>query len=680
MAVIPAVVVAAVWRRWWIWAAVLSMAVGMGLAAIQAAAIRDSGLVEGRNYDVAVKLISATRTHDGTTGPWWTAKASVVGGAKPSTVSVSGRGVLHAGIGDRLTASVTVAAARSPGEAAQLRVRGQPDVDAASGPSASVRERMRELAGDTDAGWLLSGMSLGMDEGLSESAQHDMRVSGLSHLTAVSGANCAVLLVIVHWIGGWLRLRRIPRALCAGAVLSGFVVTVGLQPSVLRAAVMAGLALVAGLVGGRRAAAHVLQMSVILLLLVDPWLAYSVGFMLSIAATAGLIALLERGPLAATVAAQVATFPILIAVGGSVGVRTVVSNVVVAPLAALIPLVGLASVLVDWLTGLGAPIAAAGRGLCALVLRVAHWDVLPNLSWLPGWPGVMVAAMVALTVLGLGRRRLVVVTAVAVGAVSMGARFADAWPPPDWWLVACDVGQGDGFVVRSQGRVVVVDTGPEPVTMDQCLDRLGVQAVDLLVITHFHADHVGGLEGVVADRPVGQVWVSPCHDPSEQFAQAQVELAHQLVVTPVPGQHLQVGDMTLNVVWPQRVIAAGSVPNNASVSFMLTAPQGRVAFLGDIEPEAQTAILAGADLSADIVKVPHHGSAQFVPQLPGAVHPQIALIGVGEDNTFGHPTPEAIGAWQQVGATVFTTELNGDIAVTAGRSVVVRGVSRQPAR
>lgn len=658
----------------------MGMAVGVGLAAIQLADIKDSGLIEGRTYDLQVILASATRTYDGATGPWWTAQARIVEGARPATVSVSGRGGLHAGMGDRLTASVVVAPARSPGEAAQLRVRGQPDVLPASGSSAAVRERMRQLAGDTDAGWLLSGMSLGMDEGLSEVGRHDMRVSGLSHLTAVSGANCAVLLLLVHWIGGWLRLPRIPRALCAGAVLMAFVVTVGLQPSVLRAAVMAGLALVAGLIGGRRAAAHVLQMSVVLLLLVDPWLAYSVGFMLSIAATAGLIALFERGVLAATVAAQVATFPILIAVGGSVGVRTVVSNVLVTPLAVVIPIVGLASVLVDWLTGLGAPLAAVGRALCGLLLKVAHWDALPNLTWLSGWPGVVIASMVALVALSLGRRRLVVVTAVAVGAVSLGARFADAWPPPDWWLIACDVGQGDGFVVRSQGRVVVVDTGPDPVLMDHCLDRLGVQAVDLLVITHFHADHVGGLEGVIADRPVAQVWISPCHDPPEQFAGAQGELAGLPVVAPVPGTQVQVGDMFLNVVWPQRVIAAGSIPNNASVSFMLSAPQGRVAFLGDIEPEAQTAILAHSDLAADVVKVPHHGSAQFVAGLPAAVQPQIALIGVGDGNTFGHPTPEAVGAWQQVGATVFTTELNGDIAVRANRSVVVRGVSQPPVR
>jgi competence protein ComEC len=113
---------------------------------------------------------------------------------------------------------------------------------------------------------------------------------------------------------------------------------------------------------------------------------------------------------------------------------------------------------------------------------------------------------------------------------------------------------------------------------------------------------------------------------------------------------------------------------------MLTSPAGRVALLADIEPEAQAQMLASADLRADVVKVPHHGSAQFIPELPGAVGATIALISVGAGNTFGHPSPEAVSGWQQAGAHVFTTEQNGDIAVTGGRQVVVRGVSRPPIR
>jgi competence protein ComEC len=672
-AVLPAAGLAVLVRRWWCTAAVLALVTGVFLGAVHLAGLHHADLVEGRRYDLTVRLSSAVRPQEGIGGPWWSATGSVVSGAAPARVRLSGSGEPPAAMGDELSAPMTVAAPRGRGETASLRVSGEPVVVRAGGVAAGVRAAMRQAAGTTDPGWLLSGMTLGQDEGLSGGARTAMQDSGLSHLTAVSGANCAILLVVVHWLCGWLRVPRWGRTAVAAAVLGGFVATVGPEPSVLRAAVMAGVTMAGALLGGRRAAGHVLQVSALFLLLIDPWLAYSVGFMLSIAATAGLILLVERGPLAATVAAQVATFPILVAIGGAVGLRTVIANVVVTPLAAVIPLVGLAAAGLQWLAGAGRAIAGAGRWLCTLVLAVARWDVVAPMSWLTGGLGVAVAAVVALTAVTVGRRHLVVVTIVLVGCISMAARLGDPWPPGDWWLVGCDVGQGDGFVVRSQGHVVVIDTGPDPQVMDGCLDRLGVDAVDLLVITHFHADHVGGLRGVITGRPVAAVWISPCHEPAEQYQAAAPALAALPVATPLPGTTVRVGDLWLQVVWPQRIIYAGSVPNNASLSLLLKGPQGSVAFLGDVEPEAQSAILRSFDIHADIVKVPHHGSAQFVPELPSGVGPQIALVGVGAGNTFGHPAPEAVSAWQQVGATVFTTEANGDIAVVSGRRVVVRG-------
>lgn len=677
---VPVVAIALAARRVWALACAAACVTAVVLGAVQAEAVRASGLVEGQRLHVAVRLVAASRAHEGMAGPWWSARGTVVEGSARARVSISGNGEQALQAGDVVRATVLVAASDTAGEAARLRIRGQPDIVSASGSAARIRDSMRDLAGDSDPGWLLSGMTLGMDEGLTQPAAENMRASGLSHLTAVSGANCAVLMVLVLWLCGWLRLGRVPRVVVALVVLVGFTAVVGPQPSVLRASVMAGLALIAGVVGGRRAAAHVLQVAVIGLLIIDPWLAYSVGFMLSIAATAGLIALVQRGPLAATVAAQVATFPILLAIGGAVGLRTVIANVVVTPLAAAIPVVGLTSLSVQAIAGLGAPFAAVGRLLTSLVLSVAAWQLPGDLSWAPGWAGVALAVIVAVVVLTVGRRHAVLVAAVMVVGLSLTARWADRWPPRDWWLVACDVGQGDGLVVRAATATIVVDTGPDPEPIDQCLRRLGIERVDLLVITHFHADHVAGVRGVLRGRSVGEVWVSPCSEPDEQFDESMRTLATLPVSVPPAGAAYRVGDSAVHVLGPRRIINAGSVPNNASISFLLTGPHGRALFLGDLEEEGQAALMREADLSAEIVKVPHHGSAKFDPRLPAAVSPDIALVGVGADNAYGHPTAEALTAWQQTGANVLTTMDNGDIAVLSEREVAVRGVSRAPAR
>lgn len=650
-------------RRWWLVAAVSALLAGLAVGSI---AVRSVPRYEpGTTYELTIRLTEAPRISHGQWGDAWFATAEVVAGGPPAIVTVRGGTVIPLRTGDRLTGRMRVSAPTRPGQAASVWVQGSPAVATAAGIPAQVRDRMRVVAGADDAGWLLSGMTLGLDQGLSEQSQAAMRQSGLTHLTAVSGANCAILIGLVWWLAGWLRVPRLPRSALCIAVLMAFVAVVGPEPSVLRASVMAVLALLAGLVGGRKAAAHLLQVCVIGLLLVDPWLAFSVGFMLSIAATAGLIGLIDRGLLAAAVAAQVATMPILLAIGGSVGLQSVLANLLVTPLAAAIPVLGLTSLLV-------APVAVLGRWGCQAVLTVAHWEVFGPLPWVGGSAGVVLAAVVCAAVFAVGRRHIAITAAVLIGAVSLTVRLSDRWPPPDWWLVACDVGQGDGFVVRDGEATIVVDVGPDPRLMDTCLDRLGVTSINLLVLTHFHADHVAGLDGVVGGRHIAQVWVSPCHDPPETFQQVLPDLAGLPVVTPTPGTQAQVGDMRLSVLWPQRIITSGSVPNNASITFYLSTGHGTVAFFGDVEEEAQQAITAqGVPLQADVAKVPHHGSSGFDADLPGLVSPEVALIGVGE-NSFGHPTPEAISAWQAVGAQVYTTQDNGDVALTDS-AVVPRG-------
>jgi competence protein ComEC len=659
-------------------AAGAALVTGVVIAALHAASVQASALPVGTSHELAVRLSTSPQIRQGLSGQWWTATGQITAGAPRATVSVAGDGAIAARMADTVVARMTAQEPRTRGQSSSLRVSGPVAVRHADGWPAQARMVMRQVSGDGDTGWLLSGMTLGQDEGLSDGAREAMRSAGLTHLTAVSGANIAILLVVVHWLAGWARVPRTPRGVLCAVVLVGFVVTVGGQPSVLRAAVMAGLSLLAGLVGGRRAAAHVLQVSAVLLLLVDPWLAFSVGFILSVTATAGLIAVIDRGPLAATLAAQMATLPILVALGGAVGPRTVMANVIAMPLAAAAPILGLAALTLEW-AGLPAQLpATAGRWVCAGVLKTAEWDVLPHLTWVPGWGGVILAAAVSVAVLVLGRQHIALVSLLLVGVVAITVRGSAPWPPPDWWIAGCDVGQGDGFVVRSQGRVVVIDTGPDAEAMDGCLARLGVSSIDLLVLTHFHADHVDGLAGVLHGRPVAQVWTTPCLEPAEQHAEAVPLLSALPVATPSPGTTVAVGDMQLTVVWPQRIIEAGSVPNNASLALIVIAPQGRAVFLGDIEPEAQRALLADYDVHADIVKVPHHGSAQFVPDLAGRVGADIALVGVGEGNPFGHPAPQAVAAWQQAGARVFTTEDNGDIAITDAREVVIRGPEQSP--
>jgi len=267
--------------------------------------------------------------------------------------------------------------------------------------------------------------------------------------------------------------------------------------------------------------------------------------------------------------------------------------------------------------------------------------------------------------------------ALGVGVLAAGVATPTSvvtWPPAGWRFVVCDVGQGDGLVLRSaSGAVVVVDTGPDPALIDGCLSRLKVTTIEAVILTHDHADHVDGLPGVLRGRTVRQILATPVHDPPEQAREVEqwAGQAHVPLADLFAGDDLAWPGLAAHVWWPARVIHAGSVPNNASIVLTVDVAGVRLALLGDIEREAahevllalrrDPAVLAGG---FDVLKVAHHGSSNRDDALYQAVDAPWAMISVGVGNDYGHPAPSTVQALKQDGFRVLRTDQSGDIAVT----------------
>ena len=605
--------------------------------------------------------------------------------------------------GDQLRLDVSLHPAdRGDPFAAVGWARGPPEEVAPAGPvlrgAEAMRTGLREAAAGLapDPRGLLPALVVGDTTRLPPDLVTDLRNSGLAHLTAVSGANVAIVVTAAVLLARWGGVRGAAVPVVAVVSTVGFVVLARPDPSVLRAAVMGTVAVLAVVVGGRRPGQAALYATVVGLLLVDPWLARSWGFALSVAATAGLLMLAPRWrerwsrrippPLAEAAAvawaAQVATLPLSVALSGQVSLVAVPANVLAAPAVPPATVLGAAAAVLSpvapgpaswlvWLAGFPA------GWICAVARRGSSWPMAAT-PWPDGVAGaaLMLATLTAgaLAVVALRRRSRAfraVAALAAAGLVAAALVGPLRWPPPGWLIVACDVGQGDGLVVAAgDGAAVVVDVGPDPAVMDRCLDRLGVGRVPLLVLTHDHADHVMGLPGALGDRDVGQVLTSPLAEPDEPAA-AVAEWTRDANVRSQPaavGMHGSVGDVTWQVLAPERIIRGqGSDPNNASVVLMLEVHGVRLLLTGDIEPAAQAALLASAaDLHADVFKVPHHGSTYQDPNLVAAVHPSLALVSVGEDNPYGHPAPELVSGLEADGVLVGRTDTSGDIAVTLG--------------
>jgi competence protein ComEC len=256
-----------------------------------------------------------------------------------------------------------------------------------------------------------------------------------------------------------------------------------------------------------------------------------------------------------------------------------------------------------------------------------------------------------------------------------GAPRQPGWPPDDWVMVACDVGQGDGLAVRTgSGSAVVVDSGPVPGAMRGCLDRLRITQVPLLIITHFHADHVAGLTGVLQRRRVGQLWLSPLAPPGPLTARVRHQAAQQEIPVHAPpaGTRASVGPAELQVLGPVDHVSVdqddSSRQNDSSLVIMVTVAGLRLLLTGDVEPPGQQAILGtGADLRADVLKIPHHGSARQDPGFFAATQARLAIASAGPDNDYGHPAPRTVQLVRSAGMTLLRTDQHGSIAVRVDR-------------
>jgi len=325
-----------------------------------------------------------------------------------------------------------------------------------------------------------------------------------------------------------------------------------------------------------------------------------------------------------------------------------VANVLAAPAVAPITIVGFVAALISpVLPSLSHLLLWCVKPLAAFVAWIA--SVVSDYSvitFATGAKGFFIIA--GFLALGYFCNRKIVITGLLILiAISWLLRF----PGGDWQIANCDVGQGDSMVVNLGGhRAIVIDTGTDPIAEDRCLHQLGVKKIELLILTHVHADHVGGLDGAIRDRTVAAQWFG------------NVRAGTRATFTS------DRGPVRVEVLWPQGQWADEQIsdPNNSSIAIVLRTPDFSLFAGGDMEPltQAQITPLVGR---VDIYKVSHHGSKFQDESFTRALSPTISIISVGAGNTYGHPAPETIQSLTRLGSRVLRTDLDGDIAIRANQ-------------
>jgi len=564
--------------------------------------------------------------------------------------------------------------------------------------TSKIRDDFRSLASDNKAGALIPGLVLGDTSLQSQSFITQMRRVGLSHLTAVSGANFAMVATFLFWLLQFLIKVLRNRLWVVGIILFLFIFLVRPTPSVLRAAVMSAVVILAKYFGERSFGIPSLSAAIMFLLLLDPIQSTDPGFALSVLATAGILLLSpvieERlskkvkttwivQSISIPVSATIFCLPVIALISNQLSLVTVPANILVAPVIAPITLLGFVAAII-------APIAPLLSSFLLLIATpLAHWIVIVSQS-MANLPAIsfnrtfMFFILFTAIIIGLiSRRKWVIYLAILFLSIQLMISYF-TWPGSGWQIANCDVGQGDGMVVNlGEGNAIVIDVGPEPEKMDQCLRQLGVKSIPLLILTHFHSDHIGGLSKVLENRKISQVWISKLAEPAaayqstiEQLSGIDIKIVQQGETYLLPRFATQV-----LVLWPKLLMGQmptlpgdGSEVNNSSISVIIKTKTLSIFAGGDIEPAAQELITSSGYLSkVDVLKVSHHGSAyQYLPMLD-RLNPKVAIISVGQGNSYGHPDEQFIDELISRNIQVWRTDQSGGISLATPNKIRVTG-------
>ena len=537
---------------------------------------------------------------------------------------------------------------------------------------------------------LAAGMLLGRRT-MPAALEEDLRRTGTTHLLVVSGQNVALLLgTAVGLLTAWISRRQ--ASLLVLALLPGYVVLVGADPPVVRAAIMAVGIAIAGLSGRRTPSWIYLLYALALMLALRPLLVRDVAFQLSATATAGVLllapplrdwaqqrlrtpqgglasALVEAGTVA--LGAALAVLPVQGANFGTVSLVQVPANVIVAPLYEATVLVAAFAALFGWIGPAASLIDAVGvyapASFVAVVETLARLPLATVELDAPLGAGAAWYALLGVLVWWLSRRpplalpsgrRSGLAATVVLGAAAAGLWFA-ALTPSDGLasVTVLDVGQGQAILVRDGGATVLIDVGPSDGAVLRALPRAyGGRSLDAVLLTHGDSDHAGALSELRQRLRIGALLGSEETIAEEAIAARAIDIGDRIVLSE---------RTSIEVLSPPLATAgrAHRGDNNRSLVLLVTIGERRILLPADIEaPAEQWLTESGLDLRADALVLPHHGSRTSSSEgFLAAVAPLVAVASVGAGNQHGHPHPDVVARYD--GVRLYRTDEHGDVTL-----------------
>jgi competence protein ComEC len=563
---------------------------------------------------------------------------------------------------------------------------------------------------------LLRGFLLGEDDRIDPATVGDFKRSGLAHLLAVSG-DCVMLLALLGagllaLLGVGLRARLV--MICA--LIAIYVPVTGASPSIQRAGIMGVAGVTAMLAGRPRWRWYAALLAAALTLLLNPRSIADPSWQLSFAAVIGILFFARpirdlilrsrdverRNPSPArrafaegagvTIAATVTTAPLFAHHFGAVSLAALPANLLALPAVAPMMWLGMLASILGQVPGVPVePITGLAGLLAAYVAQIAHWLAGPDWAQvgieLPSWRAVAAAYGMlgagALVLLAFLRRRrgasspprparlalAAGVVAAALIALWSGSAPGAGGPAAGLRIVVMDVGQGDSILLDPPGGApILVDGGPPGDELVEHLESEGVSSLAAAVVTHDQSDHVGGIDELLYEGfPIHRVIYAR---PARDFLRA-ASFAHVRALAVSEGSEIDSGALHLEIEWPSQVALQEAAGDPNETALVMLARWHSFSMLLTADAEAEAVPIDPGPI--DVLKVAHHGSDDAgLDALLDRTVPRLAVLSVGADNPYGHPTPETLGTLLQHGIPTLRTDLHGDVEIdvtAAGWSV-----------
>ncbi len=562
----------------------------------------------------------------------------------------------------------------------------------------NIQKYIRDTINGTltdEEGNLLLAILLGDKDKLSEDIQESFKTSNLSHMLAVSGAHVSyIILGLTYVLQNSIIGKKNGKIVCIIFLLAFMAIT-NFTPSVTRACIMAILTLLSSIIYRKSDVYTNISVAALITLIFNPYSLLDLGFQLSYGGTIGIIIFIKRiqekksnskvinyikQMALVSIYANIIIIPIMMYHFNTVSFTFIISNIMASPILGIIVITGflfiITSITVKPLTSL---IAIFIKPILSILIKISQiCSKLPFSNILVVTPYmfnvISYYAIILYCIKSKKNNKCKIIICLLIVLILIN--FIIYIFPQKLRIFFIDVGQGDStLIITPDKKTVLIDGGGsdsfdvgEKVLLPYLLDRR-ILKVDYVLISHFDTDHCGGILTIMEKVKVKNIIISEQAEHSENYERFKKLMIHKKIrlIEVKKGDKIKIGRYSeFKILFPTSRLLSENPLNNNSIVAQFNYNNFKMLFTGDIEKLAEQQILKAekAEIRADILKVAHHGSkTSSIPEFIKAVRPKIALIGVGKNNTFGHPNQQTIKNLENIKCRIYRTDLQGEIII-----------------